>query len=82
MATTRPLPRICIALGMPDVPTLLEHARREAGAGESFLEFRLDFLDDPCSGARAIGTFLEEFPGCLVLATCRRHKTHCRLVER
>ena len=76
MANTRPLPRICIALGMPDVPTLLEHARREAGAGESFLEFRLDFLDDPCAGARAIGTFMDEFPACLVLATCRRHQNH------
>ena len=44
MAQKRPLPRICIALGLPDVPTLLEHARREAEAGETFLEFRLDYL--------------------------------------
>ena len=39
MAQKRSLPRICIALGLPDVPTLLEHARREAEAGETFLEF-------------------------------------------
>jgi hypothetical protein len=60
---------------MPDVPTLLEHARGEARAGKSFLGFRLDFLDDPCAAARASGNFVEEFPGCLVLATRRRHKT-------
>jgi 3-dehydroquinate dehydratase/shikimate dehydrogenase len=76
MATFRTLPRICIALGLPDVPALLEHARREAAAGESFLEFRLDFLDNPCAGAKAIGEFLEQFPDCLILATCRRHQNH------
>jgi 3-dehydroquinate dehydratase/shikimate dehydrogenase len=61
---------------MPDVPTLLEHARREAEAGEIFLEFRLDFLDQPCKGAEAIARFLEQFPDCIVLATCRRHQNH------
>jgi 3-dehydroquinate dehydratase / shikimate dehydrogenase len=76
MGTARPLPRICIALGMPDVSTLLDHARREASAGETFLEFRLDFLDNPCAGAQAIPGFLEQFPECLVLATCRRHQNH------
>ena len=54
MAQTRSLPRICIALGLPDVPTLLDHARREAEAGEVFLEFRLDYLSNPCKGAEAI----------------------------
>src|SRR5690348_15461915 len=76
MAQTRSLPRICIALGLPDVPTLLDHARREAEAGESFLEFRLDFLPRPLKGAEAIPKFLEEFPDCTVLATCRRHQNH------
>src|SRR6516225_6973334 len=76
MAQTRPLPRICIALGLPDVPTLLDHARHEAEAGESFLEFRLDFLDRPADGAAAIAGFLEHFPDCIILATCRRHQNH------
>ena len=76
MAQTRSLPRICIALGLPDVPTLLDHARREAEAGEIFLEFRLDFLDQPCKGAEAIPKFLEQFPDCILLATCRRHQNH------
>lgn len=76
MAQTRSLPRICIALGLPDVPTLLDHAKREAEAGEIFLEFRLDFLDHPCKGADAIAGFLEQFPDIIILATCRRHQNH------
>ncbi|HWC95449.1 MAG TPA: shikimate dehydrogenase [Candidatus Sulfopaludibacter sp.] len=76
MAQTRSLPRICIALGLPDIPTLLDHARREAEAGEVFLEFRLDFLDQPAKGAAAIRGFLEQFPDCILLATCRRHQNH------
>src|SRR5437763_1427365 len=76
MAQTRSLPRICIALGLPDVPSLLDHARREAEAGEAFLEFRLDFLNSPCKGAEVIARFLEQFPECTILATCRRHQNH------
>ena len=52
-----------------------QHARREAEAGEAFLEFRLDFLSSPCKGAEVIARFLEQFPDCTVLATCRRHQT-------
>ncbi len=78
MAQKRSLPRICIALGLPDVPTLLEHAQREAEAGESFLEFRLDFLNQPAKGASAIRGFLERFPEVIILATCRRHQNRGR----
>jgi 3-dehydroquinate dehydratase/shikimate dehydrogenase len=76
MTQRRALPRICIALGLPDVPRLLEQARREAEAGENFLEFRLDYLPDPMAGARAIAAFLTDYPTCTVLATCRRHQNH------
>jgi 3-dehydroquinate dehydratase / shikimate dehydrogenase len=78
MAQTRSLPRICIALGLPDVSSLLEHARREVAAGETFLEFRLDYLERPKSGAEAIRGFLEEHPDTVILATCRRHQNHGR----
>lgn len=74
MPPTRSFPRVCIALGLPDVRTLLDHARRESEAGETFLEFRLDYLSDPLKGAEAIRDFLEHFPDCSVLATCRRHQ--------
>ncbi|HWQ55384.1 MAG TPA: shikimate dehydrogenase [Bryobacteraceae bacterium] len=74
MVHTRALPRICIALGLPDIPKLLEHARREAEAGETFLEFRLDYLDQPARGPEAVCAFLTQFPECIILATCRRHQ--------
>ena len=76
MTQRRALPRICIALGLPDVARLLEQARREAEAGENFLEFRLDYLPDPALGAQAIAKFLADYPACTVLATCRRHQNH------
>jgi 3-dehydroquinate dehydratase/shikimate dehydrogenase len=78
MTQRRALPRICIALGLPDVPRLLEQARREAESGENFLEFRLDYLPDPMQGARSIADFLSNYPNCTVLATCRRHQNHGR----
>lgn len=78
MPQKRALPRICIALGLPDVPALLEHAHREAQSGEGFLEFRLDYLDSPERGAEAIADFLKQFPECIILATCRRHQNHGR----
>lgn len=76
MAQRRALPKVCIALGLPDVPRLLEQARREAEAGENFLEFRIDYLPDPAQGARAIADFLRDYPSCTILATCRRRQNH------
>jgi 3-dehydroquinate dehydratase/shikimate dehydrogenase len=78
MPPRRALPKICIALGLPDIPRLLEQARREVEAGENFLEFRLDYVPDPAAAARAIRTFLDEYPSCTILATCRRHQNHGR----
>ena len=76
MTQRRALPKICIALGLPDLPRLLEQAKREAEAGETYLEFRLDYLPDPGAGARAIAGFLADYPGVAILATCRRHQNH------
>lgn len=71
-------PRICIALGFPRAETLLQHAQNEVEAGESFLEFRLDYLDDPAQGTAAIADFTAKFPDCTILATCRRNHNHGR----
>jgi 3-dehydroquinate dehydratase/shikimate dehydrogenase len=71
-------PRICIALGFPDVETLLKHARQEVEAGERFLEFRLDYLTEPEQGLEAIRSFLKRYPECTLLATCRRHQNYGR----
>jgi 3-dehydroquinate dehydratase / shikimate dehydrogenase len=72
------LPKICIALGLPTIEKLLQHARAEIESGERFLEFRLDYLADPAAGSKAIREFLVENPDVSILATCRRHQNHGR----
>ena len=78
MSRKASLPNVCIALGFPDVESLVQHARREVESGETFLEFRLDYLPQPLAGVQAIGRFLEKNPGVTILATCRRHQNHGR----
>ena len=65
-------PRICIALGFDDADQLLSHARDEADSGGTFLEFRLDYLQQSEQAIAAIRRFSSDYPDCLVLATCRR----------
>src|SRR5882724_1122949 len=74
MSQRTPLPKICIALGFTDPGQLVLHAKREAEAGERFLEFRLDHLTRPEAGIQLIRDFLSEFPDLTLLATCRRHQ--------
>lgn len=76
MPQRTPWPRICIALGFPETEKLLEHARSEVAAGESFFEFRLDHLSSPAQGLVAIKKFLHAHAECTLLATCRRHQNH------
>jgi len=61
-------------MGFPDTEKLLANARREVEAGESFFEFRLDYLAEPREGVAAIRKFLASYPECAILATCRRHQ--------
>ncbi len=76
MSRKASLPNICIALGFPDVDTLLKHAHREVESGETFIEFRLDYLNNPADGIAAIKRFCEDRPEVTLLATCRRHQNH------
>src|SRR5437867_5492676 len=78
MALKISFPRICIALGICEPRQLLETAEREAAANESFLEFRLDYLNRPEQGVDIIRSTAERHPGCAILATCRRHQNHGR----
>jgi len=78
MALRISFPRICVALGISDPAQLLENADREATASESFLEFRLDYLNSPEHGVDVIKAILKRHPGCAILATCRRHQNHGR----
>jgi len=65
-------------LGFSEVQKLIDHARREAAAGETFLEFRLDYLANPREGVAAIEGFLDSHPDVTLLVTCRRHQNHGR----
>jgi len=76
MPAQQTLPKICIALGLNTVEKLMAHARSEIESGETFLEFRLDYLPSPMDGVKALPRFLQENPECTVLATCRRHQNH------
>ncbi len=72
-ALPRSLPRICVALGLPAPSLLGRAAEREYKDGNSFLEFRLDYLSDPAAGAELIRSFCKRYPDSQILATCR-HK--------
>lgn len=70
------LPRICVALGLPDTAALLSAAEMEIRDGNTFLEFRLDHLAKPESGIAAIKRWVERHPETHVLATCRHEANH------
>jgi len=70
-ALPKSLPRICVALGSPSPAALAHAAEREYKDGNTFLEFRLDYLPAPESGIALIETFLKTRPEANVLATCR-----------
>ena len=61
-------------MGFQDPQRLLEQARRELNAGESFFEFRLDYLPLPEQGVSLIRKFLGAHSDPTILATCRRHQ--------
>ncbi len=72
-ALPRSLPRICVALGLPTPSLLGRAAEREYKDGNTFLEFRLDYLSDPSGASELIRTFRKRYPDSHILATCR-HK--------
>src|SRR5581483_2803389 len=76
MSARASLPRVCIAMGFHSVEALLAHARREAQDGETFFEFRLDYLPRPEDGLNGIREFLRANQQCTIVATCRRHQNH------
>jgi len=70
------LPKVCVALGFTNASEYLDAVRREVLEGESFFEFRLDYLQDPGEGVVVIRRLLTEMPEIFILATCRRTGNH------
>jgi 3-dehydroquinate dehydratase/shikimate dehydrogenase len=69
------LPRICVALGLSEPESLAHAAESEIKDGNSFLEFRLDYLSSPDSGIKVLQRLVRQHPDLYVLATCR-HQTN------
>ncbi|HSU31354.1 MAG TPA: shikimate dehydrogenase [Bryobacteraceae bacterium] len=74
----RSLPRICVALGSSTSAELGRAAEREYKDGNTFLEFRLDYLSDPFAGVEVIQHLLASYPDAAILATCRHKQNHGR----
>jgi len=70
-ALPRSLPRVCVALGFPTAGQLSRAAEAEYKDGNTFLEFRLDYLPDPATGIELIRKFQKKYPEAQILATCR-----------
>jgi 3-dehydroquinate dehydratase/shikimate dehydrogenase len=70
-ALPKSLPRICVALGSTSPAALAQAAESEYKDGNTFLEFRLDYLTTPESGIALIEKFVKTRPDARVLATCR-----------
>ena len=68
------MPRICVALGLPTAAQMSKAAEAEYKDGNTFLEFRLDYLKFPASGVEALRTFKKKYPDSFVLATCRHRQ--------
>jgi 3-dehydroquinate dehydratase/shikimate dehydrogenase len=75
-AFSKSLPRVCVALGFPSTVELASAAEREYKDGNTFLEFRLDYLPDPADGAGIIRRLKKTYPDVYILATCRREQQH------
>jgi 3-dehydroquinate dehydratase/shikimate dehydrogenase len=74
MISVRSLPKICVALGVPEPAQLEKIAVATCDHGDSFLELRLDMLGDPTAGVRVIPKILRRHPDAIILATCRRRQ--------
>jgi len=68
------LPRICVALGFPTADQLASAAESEYKDGNTFLEFRLDYLKSPAAGIEALRAFKKKYPDAYLLATCRHRQ--------
>lgn len=75
-ALPRSLPRICVALGLSSPDELDRAAEVECKDGNAFLEFRLDYLQDPSAGVDVLRQFLRKHSDASVLATCRHAQHH------
>lgn len=66
------LPKICVCIGHADARHAADLAVASCDRGESFLELRIDHLDDPAAGPGIVERIVRSHPATSVVATCRR----------
>ncbi|MDE0622840.1 MAG: shikimate dehydrogenase [Bryobacterales bacterium] len=66
------LPKICVCIGHADAHHAADLAVASCDRGESFLELRIDHLDDPAAGPGIVERIVRSHPATTVVATCRR----------
>ena len=66
------LPKICVCIGHADAHHAADLAVASCARGESFLELRIDHLDDPAAGPGIVGQIVRSHRATTVVATCRR----------
>lgn len=66
------LPKICVCIGHADARHAADLAVASCDRGESFLELRIDHLDDPAAGPGVVERIARSHPETTVVATCRR----------
>ncbi len=65
------LPRVCVAVASSDPAELVEKAETLV-RDNSFLELRLDYVSKPLQALPKLKYFVENHPGIVIIATCRR----------
>lgn len=66
------LPKVCVCIGHAEARHAADLAVASCDRGESFLELRIDHLDDPTAGPGIVERIVRSHPGTTVVATCRR----------
>src|SRR5437660_230677 len=70
----RSLPRICVALGLSTPSQLNRAAEAEYKDGNTFLEFRLDYLRDPSAAYKIATTACKPSDNLRLLQFAREHR--------
>ena len=76
MTQRRALPRICIALGLPDIRGCSSRHGAKPKRAKTSSNSVSTIWPTRNAGAQCHRAFLEDYPECTVLATCRRHQNH------
>ena len=72
MVIPHDLPRICVCIGHQTTARFAAIALASCDHGETFIEFRIDMLNDPSDGQKIVRRVLRRHPDVTILATCRR----------